>query len=278
MQFDLILVFITLAGLYGFLRWFERANVWRPSRAMVATPTDAGLPYEEVYVVTPDGVRIHGWYVPSTQPVAALLFCHGNGGNISWRNDSLRQFHSLGLSTFLFDYRGYGQSEGRLSEEGTYVDAQTAYTWLRQREPGLPLVLFGRSMGAAIAVDLATHVSADALIFESGFLSIRRIGEELFPWLPVRLFNTIHYDNLAKISQVTMPVLVIHSPDDDIVPYPHGQAIYEAANEPKAFFPLQGGHNEGHFITEKDYLAALDSFLAEYVTMEAENSQLQAGG
>jgi uncharacterized protein len=262
---DLFLLGVVLLGIFLFLRWFERKNVWHPYAEIIATPADAGLVYEEVEFTASDGVLLHGWYVPCEGAIASLLFCHGNGGNISWRLDSLKQFHSIQVNTFLFDYRGYGKSGGTLSEEGTYLDGEAAFSWLRTKTPDMPIVLFGRSLGAAIATDLSVRVNADALVFESGFSSIYRIGKELFPFLPLKLIGSIHYDSLSKIPNINMPLLVVHSPDDDIIPFRHGQDIFDAAPEPKRFFETRGDHNNGHFDSEEIYLPALRGFLDDFV-------------
>lgn len=261
----LLTIIVVLAIVYLFLRWFERANVWMPFSRLVASPSDIGLPYEDVLFHSEDGVELHGWFLPHPTARASLLFCHGNAGNVSHRLESLRQFHSLHLSVFIFDYRGYGLSRGRPSETGTYRDATAAYHWLRKRESQLPVVLFGRSLGAAIAADLAANVDAAAFIFESGFTSVPDIGAELFPLLPVRWLSAIRYDSLKKIPFIDMPLLVIHSPQDEIVSFRHGQAIYEAANDPKRFLELRGGHNDGFLFAEPDYLQGIDNFLDEYV-------------
>lgn len=261
-----VLVFAVL--IYLFLRWFERMNVWIPRYELVADPAQAGFQYEEIFLTTPDHIKIHCWYIPHENAKGCLLFCHGNMGNISHRMESIRQFHSLEMNVMIFDYRGYGISEGRLSEQGTYTDAETAYHWLKEREPGLPIVIFGRSMGAAIATEIAARVDANALIFESGFLSIKAMGKELFPWFPVWWFNTVQYESLSKIHKINMPLLVIHSPDDDLVPYSHGKQIFDAAHEPKQFINLKGTHNEGHFLYEDEYLQNITSFLEQHVFIQ----------
>mgnify|MGYP006272165851 CR=1 FL=1 len=257
-----LMILAVLAGAYLFLRWFERANVWIPHRQLATTPAEIGLDYQEVWLEAEDGVRIHAWHLPHPEARAALLFCHGNAGNISYRLESLRQFHSLQLSVLIFDYRGYGRSQGLPSEEGTYRDAAAAYDWLRENSGPLPIILFGRSLGASIATELATRVDAEGLIFESGFVSVPAMGAELFPFLPVRLISTIQYDNLSKIDQVQMPILFIHSRHDEIVPYDQGRQVYEAANPPKRWAEISGGHNDGFLSAESRYIQAIDDFIA----------------
>ncbi len=261
----LLIIILVPAGLYLFFRWFERTNVWIPRSTFVAQPATVGLKHEDVYFETSDGVRLHGWYIPAKEAVASMLFMHGNGGNLSYRVESLRQFHSINLNVFIFDYRGYGKSGGWLSEQGTYIDAQAAYEWLKNKTTELPIILFGRSLGGAIAADLGTKVEADALIVESCFSSIPDIGAEIFPILPVRWISAIQYDAKNKIKNVNMPVLVVHSRDDTLIPYHHGKTIYENAPEPKKMMNIQGGHNEGYLLSEEKYLEGIHSFLDQHV-------------
>lgn len=243
------------------LRWFERMTVWIPRSELAAAPDSIGLNYQDVTFQSSDGVTLHGWYIKHEKPIATLLFCHGNAGNISYRLESFRQFHSIGVDVFIFDYRGYGASEGRLSEQGTYLDAQAAYEWLRAQNPQRPLVIFGRSLGAAIAVELASRVKADGVVVESGFTSITNLGEEIYPFLPVRRVSVIEYNSIAGIPKLKAPVMVVHSSEDELIPFHHGEALFEAAPEPKRFLQIQGNHNDGHLISEDEYLSGFRDYL-----------------
>jgi uncharacterized protein len=237
-------------------------------RGLVATPSAIGLAFEDVHLRTDDGVPLHGWLISAPEkarqaPRRTLLFFHGNAGNISHRLDSMRIFAELGLDVFIFDYRGYGRSGGSPSEEGTYRDATAAWHWLT-RERGLhpgQVVLFGRSLGAAVAVELATRTDPAGLIVESAFTSVPDLGAEIYPFLPVRLLSRYRYDNLGRIASVRIPVLVVHSRGDEIVPFHHGQALYAAAAGPKQFLELQGGHNDGFLASEAAYRRGLNEFL-----------------
>jgi hypothetical protein len=193
-----------------------------------------------------------------------LLFFHGNAGNISHRLDSIRIFADLGLDVFIFDYRGYGLSEGSPSEPGTYRDATAAWRWLtgeRGLAPG-QILLFGRSLGAAVALELATRVEPAGVILESAFTSVPDLGAAIYPWLPVRLLSRYRYDNLGRIASVRAPLLVVHSRGDEIVPFRQGQALFAAASEPKRFLELQGGHNDGFLASGVGYRRGLAEFLA----------------
>lgn len=262
---NLAALVLLLLAFYLFLIWFERANVWIPSRTLTTTPDNAGLTYEDQWLTAADGVRFHAWYVPHPEAVAALVFCHGNGGNLSNRVPSLRQFHDMGLSVLVFDYRGYGQSGGSLSEEGTYLDGVAAAEWMRTREPDLPLVMLGRSLGSAIATEVALRVPVDGLIFESGFTSVNDLGAERFPFLPVRWLSRIGYDSGSKIASIECPVLVIHGDQDRIVPYHHGETIFARAREPKTFLRLAGFHNDAFYADGDTYEAGISAFLNEYI-------------
>ncbi len=269
----IVIQYLVLAiALYLFFRWLERSNLWAPTKTDYGTPQNVGLTYEDVNFDTEDGVRLNGWYVPCGDPVAAMLFCHGNGGNISYRTESLRQFHSLKLNVFLFDYRGYGKSRGWVTEEGTYKDAMAAYQWLKEKNREIPIVLFGRSLGANIAADLATKVDASALIYESGFNSVQDLGAELFPYLPVRWVTKYKYNGIDKIKQIKIPILVIHSPNDEIIPYHHGKKLFEEALEPKRFLEITGTHNNGFMMSEDFYLKGMQDFIGEFVLQDHEVS------
>jgi uncharacterized protein len=234
-----------------------------PSREIEATPGDIGLDYEPLTLTTRDDEQLDAWFIPANPARGVVLFCHGNAGNISHRLVSIQLFHELGLSVLIFDYRGYGQSTGKPTEKGTYRDVDAAWDYLVEQR-GIPaehIILFGRSLGASIAADLATRQNAAGLILESGFTSVPDIAAKLYPWLPVRWFSRYQYDTRKKLADIHSPVLIAHSRDDEIIPYSNGERLFEAANEPKQFLPLRGGHNDGFFVSGKDYIHGLDSFL-----------------
>lgn len=234
-----------------------------PGRELEATPAAIGLAYEDVALLTSDGVRLHGWFIPVEQPRATVLFCHGNAGNISHRLDSIRLLHSFGLQLLFFDYRGYGKSEGRPSEKGTYRDVDAAWRYLLEVR-GLPeagIIIFGRSLGAAVAADLASRTRPAAAILESAFTSVPDIAAGIYPWLPVRLLSRYQYDNLDKMARITRPLLLVHSRQDEIIPFAHGERLFERARSPKQFLEIQGGHNDAFLTSRKAYTHGLKSFL-----------------
>jgi len=262
------IVAMAYAGLALVLYLFQSSLVYYPKVGLELrdTPRQAGLDYEDVNLVTADGIALHGWFVPCAQPRGTVLFFHGNAGNISHRLDSLRMFHRLGYSTLIVDYRGYGNSAGKPSEQGTYLDAEAAWRYLTETRhiPSSEIVLFGESLGCAVAAWLAVRHPPAALVIASGFTSVPDLAATLYPFLPVRLLSRFSYDTREYLRSVTAPVFVAHSPDDEIIPYQHGRALYDAANSPKRFLELSGGHNEGFIFTRESWVQALGEFLDEY--------------
>lgn len=252
--------YIVIAGL---LYLYQDQLVYFPERALTATPAQAGLAYEPVRFTSADGVALSGWFIPAPKARATLLFCHGNAGNISHRLESIRQFHQLGLNVFIFDYRGYGASEGVPTEAGTYRDAEAARRYLVEARGVAPehIVYFGRSLGAAIAAWLATQHPPRALIVESAFTSVPDFGAEIYPWLPVRLIARLRYPTREYLRSVQAPVLVVHSRDDEIVSFRHAEKLYESANSPKELLEIRGGHNDGFLVSGAQYTRRLDDFL-----------------
>lgn len=234
-----------------------------PGRAIEVTPLELGLEYEDVYFETTDDVTLHGWYVSAPAPRGTVLFFHGNAGNVSHRLDSIAIFHALGLDVFIIDYRGYGQSHGQASEDGTYLDAEAAWRYLtaeRAVDPGR-IVIFGRSLGGAVAARLATDVEPAAVIIESSFTSAADVASRLYPFLPVRFLLRLEYPVADDLERTSSPVLVVHSRGDEIIPFGMGKALYDAAPQPKAFLELEGDHNTAFLIDRDRYLQGLRRFL-----------------
>jgi fermentation-respiration switch protein FrsA (DUF1100 family) len=237
-----------------------------PGRALVASPNDIGLYYQDVSLITSDNERLHGWYVPAGNSaedfIGVLLFFHGNAGNISHRLDSIKIFHELGLDTLIIDYRGYGNSTGKASEHGTYLDAQAAWDYLTNQRgiPAEQIVIFGRSLGGAIGAWLGTQNTPAAVIIESGFTSGVDMARRLYPFLPARQITRIQYPVIDYAARLNCPVLVIHSRDDEIIPFDMGQAIYAALKQQREFLELSGDHNNGFLLDRKDYMRKLNEF------------------
>lgn len=244
------------------LTFFQSKLVYHPRAELDATPAEYGLAFEDVELTTTDGVRLHGWYVPAEDACGTILLLHGNGGNVSHRTDLLRLLNAQRCNVLVIDYRGYGQSQGKPTEKGTYEDAMTAWRHLTQTRGLVPgqIVLHGRSLGGAVATWLATQVEPAGLIVESSFTSARDMGAEILPIFP-RFLIRFRYNSIDRIAHVGCPLLVIHSRDDDLVPYSMGERLYEAARDPKTFVQIEGGHNEGYLLSVDTYTDALDRFL-----------------
>lgn len=249
--------------------FFQPKLVFYPHKEIEATPDLISLDYEDVTLATSDGENIHGWWIPHPEAKATLLFFHGNAGNISHRLDSINIFHQLGLSVFIIDYRGYGKSTGKTTEQGTYIDAETAWHFLRKEKQlaSEDIIIFGRSLGGAIASWLAEKQSPAALIIESTFTSIADMGKRYYPYLPTSLLARIKYPSIDRIANIESHTLVIHSPDDRLIPYEHGKTLFmEAQKETtttKSFLDIKGGHNEGFIISGKLYIDGLNRFITD---------------
>ncbi|MEK6544740.1 MAG: alpha/beta hydrolase [Elusimicrobiota bacterium] len=236
------------AGLaYFALRIFEQINLYFPDRRLSVTPDNIGLDYEDVSLVSADNIRLHGWFMPLDSPAATILFLHGNAGNISTRLETYRHLLEVGLQVFAFDYRGYGQSKGKPSENGLYTDADVAYRYLthERRIPSRCIVLYGESLGGAVAAQLATKTSVAGIITEGTLSNIIDMAKYIYPFLPAHRLVSQKFDTATKLRSVTAPKLIIHSQDDDVVPYALGEKLFAAAAEPKEFFPIHGGHSSG---------------------------------
>lgn len=235
--------------------------IYYPDAHWIATPTDLGLEAEEVILEPEPGVQLHAWFFPHPAPLASLLFCHGNAGNVGHRLENVHYLVETGFQVLLFDYRGYGHSSGQPTEAGLYHDAATAWLHLMERPDttSAPRIIFGRSLGGAVAVDLASRADASGLIVESTFTSIRTLVRLIYhlplPELPVR------YDSLSKIRQLKMPLLAIHGERDELIPFADGRTLFEAAPEPKTWYPIPGaGHNDTYVTGGDGYFRQLTAF------------------
>jgi len=257
-----ILVLLVIAG--GLLLLFEKHLIYFPTRAHEVTPAGLGLASEEVELRAEDGVRLHGWFLPVKGSRLTVLVCHGNGGNVSHRLDRVLLMQSrLNVDTLLFDYRGYGKSEGSPDEQGTYRDARAAYRWLVAHGHGPErVVLFGESLGSAVALQLALEVEARALMLESPFASVPEMARAVYPFLPLWPFVRTRYDNVAKVARLRMPLLVLHGERDEVVPFAQGRRVFDKAPEPKRFFAIPGAsHNDTYLVGGEAYWRALREFL-----------------
>lgn len=270
---SLIALLLGLALLNGMFDVAQPSMTFYPMRAIETTPAAWGLAYEDVSFAAADGTRLHGWFIPAPGAQATLLFFHGNAGNISHRGDSIAIFHRRGWNVFIFDYRGYGKSDGTPDEEGLSADGAGAWRYLTETRGIAPrdITIFGRSLGAAVAVKQAADAPPAALILESTFSSARDFAHRVFPILSRLVWLRYDFDSAARIKQVTCPLLVLHSPEDEIMPFALGEKLFAAANEPKQFVRLRGDHNSGFLLSQPGYEQALAQFKARLISGATKN-------
>ena len=267
----ILIAVLGIAGLYVLamilLSIFQGAFLFSPFlREVKARPVDVGLSYEEITITTEDGIALSAWFIPAEGTETTVLFFHGNAGNMSHRLDSIRIFHDLGLDVLIIDYRGYGASYGRPTEKGLYLDAEAAWRYLVEIRAADPakIIIFGRSLGGAVAARQAQQTRPRMLILESTFTGVKDLAQEMFPIFPVRLMGRIHFSTIDRLPDFDFPVLIIHSPDDDLIPFSHGKRLFEAAGEPKAFLAITGGHRDGYLQSGSIYTQGLAAFLTSH--------------
>ncbi len=239
--------------------------LYHPYKQIIAAPDSIGLAYEDIYLTTDDGVRLHGWWVPVLPSAGTVLFCHGNAGNISFLLDTLHFFNKLKLNVLVFDYRGFGRSGGKPSEEGTYRDVEAAWGYLvrsRRIDPGT-IAVIGRSLGGPIAAWLCQTRMPGALVLESTFTSAVDVAEYHYPTAPAELLFGDTYNTAGFLARIRCPVLVVHSPEDEIIPYKLGEKLFKLIQGPKEFLLIHGSHNSGFVESSSQYATVLERFLSE---------------
>ncbi len=249
---------------------FEDRLIFQPSVTIDQSPRDVGLDFDDLYFSARDGVVLNGWFIRHREARSTLVWFHGNAGNIGHRVANIRLLHEkTRVNIFIFDYRGYGRSAGRASEEGTYLDGEAALDFVRNRlgiDPA-QTVLFGRSLGAAVATEMANRFDSQALIVESPFASIRAMADAMFPFLPIGPLLSTRYDVLEKIRAIKTPLLVLHGDRDEVVPFEQGKLVFAAAPQPKKFIALAGaGHNDTYLVGGDRYFEQLRQFIEETTT------------
>jgi hypothetical protein len=268
-------IVVTLVLLSLGLRWFERALTFQPAQWYAGAEWSKPAEAEEVWLKTSDGIRLNGWYFRQqrSEPMATILFFHGNGGNIvnlGWFGERLV---ARGFDVLVFDYRGYGKSEGRSGEElALYADGDAALAFLLSRGVAISsMVFYGQSLGTAVATHLAAQHQPAALILESGFTSASDLALDILPWLPrkVHSFGKYRFDTIGKLKQVKSPVLITHGDPDQTIPTRHARALYGAANEPKKLLIIPGvGHNV-FGAAGSSYLDSISEFVRASIDVEA---------
>ncbi len=264
-----LVVLIAVVFLFLYLRYIERRSLYIPFREIDETPASAGLSFQDLYLNAVDGVSLNAWFIPAKDTPRmpeegrlTLFYLHGNGGNLSHRIGKVAFFHELGMNVFIIDYRGYGKSTGVPSEEGLYVDARCGYEYLINtlKVPAEDIVVFGESLGAAVAIQLASEVKLRALILEGAFTSVAEMSRRVYPLLPTVYLRT-RYDSVSKINNITAPKFFIHSRNDEVVPYDMGLRLFKESQEPKTFFEIHGGHNEAFFSWQNQIREKIIRFL-----------------
>jgi hypothetical protein len=263
-----ILAYLAVLAL---LRLFEGRLIYFPGQQRSLLPPSAALdlPVERVEIPNEGDVRLVSWVIPAPGGPGGhwLLICHGNAGNLSEFDRPVHYagLRGLGLSLLAFDYRGYGESNGTPSEQGVYRDAEAAYRFLRESR-GVPadrIILFGHSLGSAVAIDLASRVPAAGLIVEGAFTSVVDLGQELYPYIPVRWIAGSRFGSIEKVARIRVPKLFLHAESDEVIPLAHGRRLYDASPEPKVFVQLQGGHGDAFDVDSARYFGSIAEFMAQ---------------
>lgn len=257
-----IILALTWLGFCLILYLFQERLIFQPTSTLAATPESIGLDYKTVKLHTKDNITLYGWFIPAHQSRGTVLYLHGNAGNISHRLVMLEMLHHLGLSTLIIDYRGYGHSTGQPSESGTYADAEAGWNYLtleRDIEPR-DIIIYGRSLGGAVAAWLAARVEPAGVILESTFTSMQSLAQKYYPYIPIGLLLRNEYPVRDNVSAIRAPLLIIHSPDDEIIPYSHAEALYESAAGPRELETINGKHDQGFLDSGDDYMDILKNF------------------
>ncbi len=246
---------------------FEKKMIYFPIKYPEGfwNPERYGVKVEDSFFTTEDGLRLHGWFAPSKNASLTLLWAHGNAGNITHRLENTRLLLNLDINVFIFDYRGYGKSEGEPDEEGLYRDARAAYDYLLSRKDVNPqeIVFFGRSIGTAVIVDLALHRQCKGMILESAFTSGKEMAKEMLPFfLPAYFIIHSKFASIEKIERLHVPILFTHGTNDHTVPLKLGRKLFDGANGPKYFYEIQGAdHNDTYIVGGKPYFNRINEFL-----------------
>ncbi len=228
---------------------FQDRLLFMPSSGMVHTPDSFGITAEDFWVETGDGVQIHGWYFPNDNSEQVIVLSHGNAGNISYRITIAETLLETGAAVLMYDYRGYGKSEGSPNEKGLYKDIEAVVAGLKNGKEYKEenIFMYGRSLGGAVAAYAATQYNLGGLVLDSAFRNLRTMIRDVYPFVPTALARyTFPTDEYLKELE-NIPVIIMHSPNDEIVGFHNGEYLFDVANEPKQFVELRGGHNNNFF-------------------------------
>lgn len=247
---QILFLAIVIGLVIAYIRYIEKRTIFYPTKEIELFPKEAGLDFEDIFFKTKDSLELNGWFLPYPDSAQTILFCHGNAGNISHRLEKLKFFHELGINIFIFDYRGYGRSKGRPSEKGLYLDVEAAYNYLLSSKiPAEQIIGYGESLGSSAVIDLAYNHRVKGLIVEGAISNAKDMVEFIYPFLPPQVISS-RFDSANKIKSIDIPKLIIHSINDEIVPYRLGRKLYDNARPPKDFLQIHGGHNTAFFESE----------------------------
>jgi len=258
----LIYIILFVFVFFSYVRYLEKTSLFYPDRDIHSTPKDIGLFFEDVYLHTEDGVKIHGWFIPAFDAEVTLLFLHGNAGNMSGRLQKIKIFNDIRCNIMIIDYRGFGKSEGKPTEKGMYADARAAYDYLltRQDIDTKLIVGYGASLGGSALVDLATHRELAGLVIDSSFSNAVDMAKRIYPFIPSFMIS-IKLDSESKIKDMKIPKLFIHSKDDHTVPITLGKKLFDAAREPKQFVTISGDHNDAYLHDADKFVGSIERFV-----------------
>lgn len=260
-----IQILISIGVLYGAICLVvflvQGRLLFKPTGPLERTPAELGLKYEDRWIETEADERVHAWHIPHEQARARVLFLHGNMGNIADRLESLGVLHQLGLEVLALDYPGYGKSSGRPSETSCYRAAEAWFEELRSMSPTLPILVWGRSMGGGIASKFVNTPGVQAMVLEATFTSMPDVAQEQYPWLPARYLTRVMFPTRERLQRAQFPILIVHSTQDEMIPFAHGQALLAAAGQHGTFIQITGTHGEGYFSSGQSYLRPLKEFL-----------------
>ncbi len=261
---------ILYIGIVLYFYFFQSHFVYHPKKNIFNTPDALGLEFEDIKYTAPGKSTITGWFIPTKNAKYTMLYCHGNAGNIATHLDHIYAISKIGVNIFIFDYQGYGNTAGKPSEENTYQDAETAWAFLIKEKKISPnnIIIYGHSLGGAIASKLATTQPAKGLILEGSFTDIIEIGQELYPYLPIKKLCYFKYNSKHNLASIKYPVLIIHSKDDEVIPYKHGEMLYKIANNPKSLLKLAGSHDETYVVSRFKYRNGIAKYLESLNTLD----------
>ena len=260
-------IILTILGIITFIflcvKFYEKKMIFFPFKDLEAIPSDYGIIYEDIFFKTPDNIQINGWFIPNKSASKTILLFHGNAGNLSHRIEIIEMLLKLNVNVFIIDYRGYGKSNGKPSEKGIYTDALTSYEYLINQKKIKPenIIVYGKSLGTIVAIDLASKVKIDKLIVDSGLTSAKDMSKLILPFLPLYIFLNVKFDSINKIKKVNCPKLIIHSIDDRTIPFSMGQKLFQEAKKPKQFYQSTGNHNEFLYINKTEISNIIANFI-----------------